>query len=188
LQRVICGLGNPGNEYTGTRHNLGFMVVDRLSERWGVALRPGQGEFYLGEKDGIVLLRPTTFMNLSGIALVQFMQVYRDVEPKNLMVVLDDMDIPFGYIRLRKKGGSAGHKGLESIIYHLGTEDFPRLRIGIGKPDGDPVDYVLSPFTDEEREKLPEILELACDAVELWVSDGIDRAMSVFNKRVKEEL
>ena len=104
------------------------------------------------------------------------------------MIVLDDMDIPFGYIRLRKKGGSAGHKGLESIIYHLGTEEFPRLRIGIGKSDGDPVDYVLSPFTEEEREKLPEILELACDAVELWVSEGIDRAMSVYNKRVKEEL
>ncbi len=175
--KVIAGLGNPGPRYAWTRHNLGFMVVDILAERWGARWVPGKGDYW--EAFGKALLvKPTTFMNLSGVALAQVVED-KGVKPEEILVIVDDANLPFGKLRLRSKGSSGGHRGLESVIYHLGTEGFPRLRVGIGpKPQGLPLaDFVLSEFTEDEKKHLPQVLEAAARAAEIWLQDP-ERASS----------
>lgn len=185
--KAIVGLGNPGKKYRLTRHNLGRMLVERLSQRWGASPFKSRREYDLflaefeGRKVGLVL--PKTFMNLSGVAV----RAFRDLTGSRLeemLVVCDDANLPLGRVRLRPAGGDGGHKGLRSIVEFLGTEEFPRLRMGIGAPPEsyDLVEFVLSPFCSDEWTVVEEMLERACEVVEEWIRAGIERAMSLYNR------
>ncbi len=188
---LIVGLGNPGRQYARTRHNAGFMVLDRLARRWQVSLvekKKFQARLVLVEKDGrkLLLSEPETFMNASGEAVQAISAFYR-VAAEKILVVLDDADLPLGQIRLRPRGSSGGHHGLESIEQHLGTRDFPRLRIGIGREEGgarEITDYVLSQFSPGETELLERVLIRACEQVECWAGEGLSQAMNKFNGKV----
>jgi PTH1 family peptidyl-tRNA hydrolase len=188
--KVICGLGNPGERYRLTRHNVGFRVVDLLADRWGLT---GQGRIRDGaarlevradEPIGRVLLvKPTRFMNLSGGPLKAALRQTDAEASSDLLVVTDDVDLPLGRLRMRREGSAGGHNGLRSIIASLGSSEFPRLRVGIGRA-GDSrevVDHVLSGFRPDERELAGEMVQVAADAVELWLQDGIEVAMNTFN-------
>lgn len=185
--KVICGLGNPGERYLLTRHNIGFRVVDLLADRWGLtrAGRAREGaarlEATLPEPIGRVLLvKPLRFMNQSGAALKAAMR-QTDADPAtDLLVICDDIDLPLGKVRLRRSGSAGGHNGLRDIIAALGSDAFNRLRVGIGR-GGEPVDHVLSTFKAGERELAAEAIATAADAAEQWLRDGIEAAMSAFN-------
>ena len=182
---LIVGLGNPGREYERSRHNLGFMVVDELAHRHGGratdrAAKSLTGRIRLGDQE-VILAKPQTMMNLSGEALKALRRKY-GVTLERTIVVHDELDLPFGRLRLRSGGSSAGNHGLDSIIAALGTKDFARIRIGIGKPPGDGADHVLSPFMDTERSQLPDIVRRGADAVESAVQQGLERAMTDFNR------
>jgi PTH1 family peptidyl-tRNA hydrolase len=182
---LVVGLGNPGREYEQSRHNLGFRVVDELARRRAGrvtdrAARSLTGRVRLGDHD-VVLAKPQTMMNLSGQALKALRARY-DVPLERTLIVHDELDLPFGRLRIRKGGSSAGNHGLDSVIASLGTKDFARVRLGIGKPPGDGVDHVLSPFSGVEREQLPDMIRRAADAVETAVEHGLDRAMTDFNR------
>ena len=185
--RVICGLGNPGERYRSTRHNVGFRVVDLLADRWG---QTGSGRVRDGaavldvdvpEPIGRVrLVKPMRFMNLSGSALRAAMR-QTDADPAtDLLVIADDADLPLGKVRLRRSGSAGGHNGLRDIIAALGTDEFNRLRIGIGRA-GELVDHVLATFRPGEKALATEAVATAADAAERWLRDGIDAAMSEFN-------
>lgn len=184
---LVVGLGNPGRRYRGTRHNVGQVVVERLAGRLGVSLaehgwaRAGRGR--VGGKT-VVLAVPVTYMNASGQAVRDLLRRHRG-RPADLLVVHDDMDLPLGRIRLRPDGGAGGHNGVRSIIEEVGTADFARLRIGIGRPpEGvDPVDYVLEEFGADERPVVDEVVERAVDAALTVVSQGLEAAMNRFNQR-----
>ncbi|MDE6007104.1 MAG: aminoacyl-tRNA hydrolase [Muribaculaceae bacterium] len=183
---LIACLGNMGPEYVDTRHNAGFMVADRLAADAGVSFqsaRYGDMATVKVKNCELLVLKPSTFMNLSGVAVRYWMN--REKLPlQNLLVVVDDMAIPFGSIRIRKQGSDAGHNGLKNIAEQLGTQNYARLRFGIGNdfPKGCQVDYVLGKFPEEEREKLPAILERAADAVKAFCLSGVDFAMNHYNK------
>jgi PTH1 family peptidyl-tRNA hydrolase len=181
--RLVVGLGNPGEKYRFTRHNVGFMVVDRLSSAVGAPVTGKRGFSLVGEGflggEKVVLAKPQTYMNLSGMAVSGLIRYYR-AAPADLLVVCDDLDLPFGRIRLRAKGGSGGHRGLESIIAALGSSDFPRLRVGIGKA-GEAADHVLGQFPAADEPALAEILEAAAAAVTVTCLEGLERAMNRFN-------
>ena len=191
---LIAGLGNPGREYARTRHNVGFMAVEKLAERWRASWADEskfQARVARADCDGrkLLLCQPQTYMNSSGEAVGAVSGFYR-VERQNLLVVVDDADLPFGAIRLRPEGSSGGHHGLESIQQHLGTTDFPRLRIGIGR--NDPADrqitgYVLAQFRGEELELLGKVLTRAVEQIECWLAEGILSAMNRFNGSVANE-
>ncbi len=187
MTKLIIGLGNPGPRYRDTRHNVGFAVVSTLGERHGISGRTvgsaivGEGEIN-GER--VVLAQPTTFMNESGRAVAQLRRKHPDVDLADYMIVVDEMDLPTGTLRMRAKGSAGGHNGLKSIIAALGTEAFPRLRIGVGRPlpSVDPVDHVLTRFRPEEREAINAAIVAAADAVEYWIQYGIEEAMNRFNR------
>ena len=184
---LIVGLGNPGEKYARTRHNAGFLLVEKLAERWKANWndeKKFRSRVAKAEQGGrkLFLAEPQTFMNCSGEA-VGAMAVFYKIPPTQLVVAVDDADLPFGEIRLRKSGSSGGHHGLENIEQHLSTREFPRLRIGIGRRDGvrEITNYVLGQFTTAENELLEKVLTRAADQVECWFSEGIDKAMSKFN-------
>ncbi len=191
---IIAGLGNPGAQYAQTRHNVGYMVVEKLAERWRVAwTRESRFSACLArrsrEDQSILLCRPETYMNASGEAVGPLASFYR-VERQNLLAVSDDADLPFGAIRTRPEGSSGGHHGLESIQQHLGSTEFPRLRIGIGRSDPanrEITDYVLSRFRKEEADLLEKVLTRACEQIECWLAEGILSAMNRFNGIIKSE-
>jgi peptidyl-tRNA hydrolase, PTH1 family len=183
--KIVVGLGNPGERYAKTRHNIGWMVVDRLADRAGWvgkgrerdASRIVQGRF---RGLDLTLARPLTFMNESGLAVRKV--IAREHAPLgDLLVVADDFALPFGKLRFREGGGPGGHNGLLSIIDELGTEKFSRLRVGIGEPERNAVDHVLSTFAPAERQRLDELLDAAADAVEAWARDGPNKAANRFN-------
>lgn len=187
--KLVVGLGNPGPEYADTRHNAGFRVIDELARRHGIALareRRLYGFFGRGRVRGVELglLEPHTFMNLSGKAVLAAATAYPlgDVTG-DLVVVYDDLDLPFGRLRIRPSGGAGGQKGLADIQNRLGRSDFPRLRFGIGRPPPgeDPVEYVLAPFDAVQQTGLGDVLARAADAVEAIVTDGVQLAMNRFN-------
>jgi len=188
--KVICGLGNPGERYRLTRHNVGFRVADLLADRWGLT---GEGRV----KDGaaqlevrfdeplekVLLVKPLRYMNLSGGALRAAIR-QTDVDPaQDILVVTDDVDLPLGRVRLRREGSAGGHNGLRSIIAALGGTDFARLRVGIGRSGTSraTVDHVLSTFRNDEQDLATEAIATAADAVELWLAEGIDAAMNRYN-------
>ncbi len=179
--RLIVGLGNPGKEYAATRHNVGFTVVDEVSRRFGITTwkRKDSAVQALNSDRALVFVKPTSFMNLSGIPVRLISSWYR-VPPNDVLVVSDDMDLPFGKLRMRRNGGHGGHNGLRSIIATIG-EDFPRIRIGVGRPPYDGVDHVLGAFNQQERAAIPEIIAAAAHGVELWVAGDAEAAMRFVN-------
>jgi len=189
--KLICGLGNPGRAYREHRHNIGFRVLDELCRRWDAPLAQRKFEARLGQlrlgEERVVLLEPRTFMNLSGEAVAAAAAFFK-IAPQDTLVVHDELDLPFGRIQLKHQGGSGGHNGLNSIIERWGTADFARLRVGIGRPPGpspqeEVVEYVLSNFTANEREQLPELVEKAAAAAQTWAEKGLAVAMNQFNRR-----
>ncbi len=178
---LVVGLGNPGRRYANTRHNAGFLVLDRLAAAEGVAFRE-KGEALLAEWGRGWLMKPLTYMNLSGRAVAPFLR-RKGIPLERLLVVHDDMDLPLGRIRLKHGGSSGGQKGVASIIEALGEGGFDRLRIGIGRPPAgvDPVDWVLSPFAPGERAVLERVLEAAAEAIRVWEKEGLIAAQSRFN-------
>lgn len=185
--KCIVGLGNPGKKYDGTRHNIGFAVIDELTERHGIKLDQSKfkGHFAVETlfNEKIVLLKPQTFMNLSGESLRPLMDFYKIV-PEDVLVIFDDLDLPVGKIRLRQKGGHGGHNGIRSIIDHLGTKDFKRIRIGVGRPTNSMpiVNYVLSPFTREQLEDVQTTIIKSADACEEWLKKPFSDVMNTFNQ------
>ena len=183
---LIVGLGNPGREYKETRHNAGFMVVDRLCKKWGVKLNRLQSKALVAQtlvgEERVILAKPQTFMNLSGQSVAALARYYK-VELSNILVAHDDLDLPLGTIRLRPGGGSAGQKGLSSIIQQMGTQEFSRLRVGIGRPPGrmEAADYVLQTFSQSEKETIEFVLTKAEEAVTTFMEYGMVKAMNTFN-------
>lgn len=183
---IVAGLGNPGNKYKGTRHNIGFMVLSELAGR-RIQEKP-QKKFHADILKGrvveknVLFLCPNTYMNLSGTAIAEAARFYK-LDPSNVLIVCDDVDLPVGKLRIRSHGGSGGQKGLKDIIQKLGTENFPRIRIGIGRPPEkvDMADYVLSTFTKSEKTEIEWAIQAAADAVEHWLVQGIDSTMNRFN-------
>lgn len=187
MAALILGLGNPGGEYRGTRHNVGWMALDELEARgrFARARREGQAKVREGALDGydMVTARPQTYMNVSGRAAVHLLRRY-GVPPEDLIVVHDDVDLPLGRIRLKRGGGAAGQKGVLSIADALRTQEFMRVRIGVSRPleRDQMVDYVLDRFTPDERERLATVIPRAADAVMTLVRSGLDNAMSEYNR------
>lgn len=181
---LIIGLGNPGRQYEGTRHNVGFMLVDRLAEREGVVFKSEpKWQAHLAKlSDGTVLMKPQTFMNLSGRAVRQLVAFHK-WEAAEILVVYDDVALPLGHLRFREKGSAGGHNGIKSIIEHLGGDGFPRLKMGIGGAEGasSMTGHVLGKFAPDERETLENMLATACEAVQLTRSQGIALASNRFN-------
>jgi PTH1 family peptidyl-tRNA hydrolase len=184
---LIIGLGNPGKEYRETRHNIGFMTVDRIAERLNATFSRTQSKAlitdarYHGQR--IYVAKPQTFMNASGQAVGALLKFYK-IPHRNLLVVYDDVDLPFESIRMKPSGGSAGHRGMKNIIQQLGTQDFPRLRLGVGRAYGtkQAADYVLKPFSRKEREFLSVFIDRAAQAGLAFIAEGLDRAMTEFNR------
>ncbi|CAN5581914.1 MAG: aminoacyl-tRNA hydrolase [Chloroflexi bacterium] len=185
--KVICGLGNPGERYRLTRHNVGFRVVDLLADRWALTgegrLRDGAALLEVHRPDPagkVLLVKPMRYMNRSGGPLGAALR-QTDVEvTDDLLVVADDIDLPLGRIRVRRSGSAGGHNGLRDIISSFGTNEFARLRIGVGRA-GDAVDHVLASFKADEREIADEMIQVGADAVERWLHDGVDETMNTFN-------
>ncbi|MFN8591466.1 MAG: aminoacyl-tRNA hydrolase [Thermomicrobiales bacterium] len=184
--KIIVGLGNPGRDYASTRHNLGFMVVGEIARRLSAApprtrFRAELSEAHVdGEK--IVLVKPQTYMNLSGVSVREVAHWYK-AQPGDILVIADDIELPFGALRMRGGGGSGGHNGLKSIFAELGTEQVPRLRIGVGRGSGDATRQVLNRFTAEEERELPELIDAGADCALGWVRDGVVLTMNRCNRK-----
>ena len=180
--RLLVGLGNPGREYSGTRHNVGFMVLDRLAAASGATFRADkkwQADAVLA--NGVWLLKPQTYMNLSGESVSALVRFYQ-IEPARVLVVLDDMALPLGRLRIRERGSHGGHNGLRSILAHLGTQDVPRLRVGIGSSDpGEATGHVLGRFAVDERPLVEQSLDRAVEAVRFAQENDLPSAMNKFN-------
>lgn len=187
--KIVVGLGNPGSKYEGSRHNIGFLVIDRLAQRRAIGLDRSACDALIGlgrsDEEALLLAKPQTFMNRSGVAVAALLQQY-GASAADLVVIYDDLDLPLGRLRIRSQGSAGGHRGVSSIIEHLGDLTFPRIRVGIGRPpEGMAViDYVLSRFTDAEAEDLAKTVERAADAVDCLLQDGIKPAMDVYNRAV----
>ena len=184
---LVVGLGNVGDQYEGTRHNVGFRVVDELAERAGVPVQKLKYRALTntaevgGEK--VLLMKPVTFMNLSGEAVRPAADFYK-IDPDHVLVISDDVSLPVGKLRVRRSGSAGGHNGLKDIIRHLGTDQFPRVKVGVGEkphPDYDMADWVLGKFQGEDKKIIDQAVEKAADAVELLLRQGVDKAMSRFN-------
>lgn len=183
---VIVGLGNPGREYARNRHNVGFRCIEELASAHGIALKSRRFRALWGEGEingrRVVLLQPQTFMNESGQAVGEAVRWFK-VPLERILVIHDDLDLPFGKIRVRPDGSSGGHKGIASIIAHLGGHEFARLRIGIGRPaQGDPIDYVLGDLDHEQVSAIQQVIAVAAQAVGHWLEHGVGSAMNVYNR------
>jgi peptidyl-tRNA hydrolase, PTH1 family len=174
IPQLIVGLGNPGAKFDRTRHNIGFDLIDLLAQRWQVTGWAGRQKMWL--------LKPQTFMNLSGQSVRALLDWYK-LEPSAVLVLYDDLDLPLGKMRIRLSGSAGGHNGMKSIISHLGTNEFPRLRMGIGKSRDETISHVLGKFAPVEVPIVQDILALAADAVDLATRDGMEKAMSKYNGR-----
>jgi PTH1 family peptidyl-tRNA hydrolase len=181
--RLVAGLGNPGAEYAATRHNIGFMVADQLAAQFGSAWEKStKWDALMTKCSDVLLAKPMSYMNRSGYPLLKIAQFYK-IQPAEILVVLDDMALPLGHLRLRAMGGSGGHNGLESVIMQFGTEEIPRLRIGIGEaPLAGSVDYVLSRFFEEEKPIVRSTIDRAVEAVKCAIDNDLISAMNIFNK------
>lgn len=190
---VIVGLGNPTAEYAGTRHNVGFDVIDKLADKYNISVTERKHRAFCGKGiiggQKVILVKPQTYMNLSGESVRSVLDFYKvDVETE-LLVIFDDVSLDVGQLRIRKKGSAGGHNGIKNIIQHLGTNVFQRIKVGVGeKPkDYDLVDYVLGHFSKVEKEQMEEGYERAVNAVELMLQGEVDAAMNEFNKKVVKE-
>ena len=185
---ILVGLGNPGRKYSDTKHNFGFWVLNRFAEKRSLTFQAGKGDYLLAKKGNLICVKPTSFMNNSGMPVLDVKQFFK-VEPEQFLVVYDDIDLPLGTIRFRDGGGTGGHKGIESIIYQTQNEKFNRLRIGIATDDDmRPAErYVLSPFRDEQKESVNEMIEKACEGIEYYLSHDIKETMNQFNEKTKKK-
>jgi len=191
--KLIVGLGNPGIEYQFTPHNMGFLAVDRIAEECGVRVnnrhcRAQTARTRLAGHE-VVLAKPETFMNLSGASVIELLREYEAKAEEDLVLLYDELDLPFGTLRVRPRGRSAGHNGVQSIIGALGTQEFTRIRLGIGPdhPVGDGARYVLTPFKKAQLEVVSEVLDQASNAVRVILADGVQAAMNQFNRKPEEE-
>ena len=187
---LVAGLGNPGEQYAATPHNLGFIVVDMLAARHGIRMTRKECQALVGQGTirgkTVLLAKPQTFMNLSGVA-VKALLVRNELPTENLLLVYDELDLPWGSLRVKPKGSAAGHNGVTDVIAKLGTQMFPRLRLGVhpGHPLSGGADYLLSRFTRRQTETLDEFAGLAADAVESIIAEGVEKSMMVYNRRAQ---
>jgi PTH1 family peptidyl-tRNA hydrolase len=181
---VLVGLGNPGRNYSDTKHNFGFWVLDKFAEKRSLKFQAGKGDYLLAKKGDLVCIKPTIFMNTIGVSLLDVKQFFK-AETENFLVVYDDIDLPLGTLRFRKSGGTGGHKGIESIIYQLQSEDFNRLRMGIATDDDirPSEKYVLTPFQNREEKLKNEMLEKACEGIDYFLSHDMKKTMNKFNEK-----
>ncbi len=185
--KLLVGLGNPGSEYSRNRHNMGFLCLNHFakSHRLAFSLRQSKARVAKGEVGGesVILAKPTTYMNLSGAAVASLVRQWK-ISLSAILVIHDDMDLPLGKIRLKPKGSAAGHHGIESIIASLGSQEFPRLRVGIGRPGdtGGTIDYVLGDFVSSERDIVEEVIARVSKAIDCFIAEGLEKAMSKFNR------
>ena len=190
--KIIVGLGNPGNEYAKTRHNVGFMLIDTLADNLNITLWKDKFNAQIAEgrigTEKILLVKPQTYMNNSGEAVGPLMRWYK-LEPEDIIVAHDDMDIPAGTVRIRKKGSSGGHNGIKSLIAHLGSENFARIRLGIGRPlpGWSVVKHVLAPFPAEDRIEVDKAIDYLIPAVKCIITDGLDIAMNKYNPKKQKK-
>jgi PTH1 family peptidyl-tRNA hydrolase len=190
--RLIVGLGNPGAEYEWTPHNLGFLAIDELAQRAGIRVTRPEAKSYAGRGDlagqEVILAKPQTMMNLSGVAVRMLLDKY-EIEPSQMIVISDEAALPWGMLRIRERGSAGGHNGLKSVIGAVGSDEFIRVRLGVGpeKVWGDLADYVLCPMGRAEREIAAQLVQDAGNAVETILKEGVDKAMTQFNRRVSPE-
>ncbi len=184
---LVVFLGNPGLKYTDTRHNAGFMTGDALAKSLGVSINRARFQALVGEctigQERVLLMKPQTYMNLSGDAVIQAVNFYK-IPPEHVLVISDEISLPIGRLRVRTKGSAGGHNGLKSLIARLGTEDFPRIRLGVGAPphpDYDMADWVLSSFRNQDAEDMAKAVSRAAEAVVCYITEGPDKAMNKFN-------
>lgn len=188
---IIAGLGNPTLQYRGTRHNVGFDVIDTLADKYNIAVETRKSRALIGKGiiagQKVLLVKPQTYMNLSGESIGELVSYYKVDEEQELLVIYDDVSLDVGQLRIRRKGSAGGHNGIKDIIRHLGTDVFLRIKIGVGeKPKGyDLADYVLGHFSREEREMMEEGYQKAAGAVEMILAGELDEAMNVFNRKAK---
>ena len=188
---IIAGLGNPTLQYRGTRHNVGFDVIDTLADKYNIAVETRKSRALIGKGiiagQKVLLVKPQTYMNLSGESIGELVSYYKVDEEQELLVIYDDVSLDVGQLRIRRKGSAGGHNGIKDIIRHLGTDVFPSIKIGVGeKPKGyDLADYVLGHFSREEREMMEEGYQKAAEAVEMILAGELDEAMNVFNRKAK---
>ena len=192
--KIVIGLGNPGSKYEFTRHNIGFRIIDSLARDMGIEFNKVKSYYSLISRGMInnykvMLVKPQTFMNLSGRAVNRVVSYYK-IPLQDLLIVYDDLNLELGQVRIRKKGSSGGHKGIESIMQYLNSEDIPRLRIGIGNPsvnyNFDCASYVLSNFNNDEEDKIAEVIQLSTEAVKTIIEDGFEKAMRKYNRKLIE--
>jgi PTH1 family peptidyl-tRNA hydrolase len=192
ILKLIVGLGNPGSRYRGTRHNVGWEVLEHLARRHGICIEEDTGWAEVGRGEigphRVVLARPMTYVNASGMAVQDLKRRYR-VKAEDILLIVDDLDLPLGRLRVRPKGSAGGHNGLRSVIEALGTDGFPRMRVGIGRPPegGEAADHVLTRFTADERELLRDAIDRAAQAVEVAITDGLEVAMNRYNTKSTAE-
>jgi peptidyl-tRNA hydrolase, PTH1 family len=185
---LVAGLGNPGEEYAATPHNMGFLVVDRLAARHGIRLTRKECQAFVGQGNiggkTVLLAKPQTFMNLSGVAVKPLLEK-NEIPPSDLILVYDELDLPWRALRLRPGGSAAGHNGVTDVIARLGTQEFPRIRLGVhpGHPLPSGKDYLLSRFTRRQTEDLDEFVDFAADATESIIAEGVEKSMTKFNRR-----
>jgi peptidyl-tRNA hydrolase, PTH1 family len=186
--KAIVGLGNPGSQYKGTRHNVGFAVLDELAKRASLEFESAPADALMVRwrrpDEAVLLVKPLTYVNLSGQAIGELSRYFK-IDLADLLVVVDDVQLPLGRLRARARGSAGGHNGLKSLIQQLGTDQFPRLRIGVGRGDGrrDLADHVLARFEPEERSVIEDAIERAANAAELFIADGVSAAMNRFNRK-----
>jgi len=185
---ILVGLGNPGRKYSDTKHNFGFWVLNRFAETRSLTFQAGKGDYLLAKKRDLICIKPTSFMNNSGISILDVKEFFK-VEPNQLLVIYDDIDLPLGAIRFRDGGGTGGHKGIESIIYQIQSEKFNRLRIGIATEDKmRPAErYVLNPFRESHKKIVNDMIERACEGIEYYLSHDIEKTMNQFNEKTKKK-
>jgi len=187
---LVAGLGNPGEQYAATPHNLGFLVVERLAARHAIRMTRKECQALLGQGTiggkPVLLAKPQTFMNLSGVAVKPLMERH-EIAPSELILVYDELDLPWGTLRIRPKGSAAGHNGAKDVIEKLGTQEFPRVRLGVhpGHPLASGADYLLSRFSRQQNETLDEFIDLAADATESIIAEGAELSMTRFNRRAQ---
>ena len=185
---ILVGLGNPGRKYSDTKHNFGFWVLNRFAEKRSLTFQAGKGDYLLAKKGDIICIKPTSFMNNSGIPVLEVKQFFK-AEQGQFLVMYDDIDLPLGTIRFRDGGGTGGHKGIESIIYQTRSEKFNRLRIGIATEDEmRPAErFVLSPFKEGQKEIVNEMIEKACEGIEYYLSHDMMETMNKFNEKTTKK-
>jgi peptidyl-tRNA hydrolase, PTH1 family len=192
---LVAGLGNPGEQYAQTPHNLGFLVVDRLAARHGIRLTRQECQALVGHgtlgqgtnaEKTVLLVQPQTYMNLSGVAIRPLMEKY-EIPPSDLLLIYDELDLPWGSIRVRPKGSAAGHNGITDVIEKIGTQEFPRIRLGVhpGHPLSNGKDYLLSRFTRRQKEELDAFIDRGADAAESVIAEGVEKSMAKFNRRAQ---